>query len=320
MTLPVPPMLSVIVPVYNEKPNIAPLLVALDKALHAVRHEIILVDDGSTDGTIEEILAHSRDNVTLLIFSRNFGQTSALAAGIDYAKGDYIATLDGDLQNDPEDIPMMLETLIAGNYDILAGNRANRKDGMMLRKIPSKIANMLIRRFTGVQISDYGCTLKVFKAELAKKLDLYGELHRFIPILGSIHGAKIGEVAVKHHPRIYGTSKYGIGRTTRVVSDLLLMFFFQKYAQKPMHLFGTLGMGMFGVGMLIEAYMLLIKLMGNDIGTRPLFTIGFMLIITSVQLITAGFLAELIMRTYYGAQRKKPYSIARCYTNGIVTE
>jgi glycosyltransferase involved in cell wall biosynthesis len=314
------PTLSVIVPVYNEKPNIVPLLAALKLALASISHEIILVDDGSADGTVEEILAHSDKHITLLVFSRNFGQTSALAAGIDYASGQYIATLDGDLQNDPDDIPMMLNILTEGNYDIVAGNRANRKDGMLLRKIPSKIANILIRKFTNVHISDYGCTLKVFRAELAKKLDLYGELHRFIPILGSIHGAKITEVAVKHHPRIYGTSKYGIGRTMKVVSDLMLMFFFQKYSQKPMHLFGTIGVGMFMAGGLIETYMLGIKLLGENIGTRPLFTIGFMLIITSVQLITAGFLAELIMRTYYGSQRKKPYSIASCYTDGRLAD
>lgn len=308
--------LSVIVPVYNEKPNILPLLDALTRALHAVSHEIILVDDGSTDGTVDEIIAHSTEHVRLLVFSRNFGQTSALAAGIEHACGRYIATLDGDLQNDPEDIPMMLAALIDGDYDIVAGNRVNRKDGMMLRKIPSKIANLLIRKITHIHISDYGCTLKLFKAELAKKLDLYGELHRFIPILGSIHGAKIAEVPVRHHPRIHGTSKYGIGRTFKVISDLLLMFFFQKYSQKPMHLFGTIGVMMFLAGISIEGYLLLVKILGGDIGTRPLFTIGIMLIITSVQLITAGFLAELIMRTYYGSQQKKPYSVAGNYKGG----
>lgn len=316
MTKANPITLSVIVPVYNEKLNIVPLLDVLSKALTSISHEIILVDDGSTDGTVDEILAHSTEQVSLLVFSRNFGQTSALAAGIDRAKGRYIATLDGDLQNDPADIPMMLDALIDGDYDIIAGHRANRKDGMVLRKIPSKIANILIRKITNIHISDYGCTLKLFKTDLAKKLDLYGELHRFIPILGSIHGAKIGEVPVRHHPRIFGSSKYGIGRTFRVISDLLLMFFFQKYSQKPMHLFGTLGVIMFLIGTSIEAYLLIIKILGGNIGTRPLFTIGIMLIITSVQLITAGFLAELIMRTYYGSQQKKPYSIAGNYQGG----
>jgi len=310
------PIISLVIPVYNEKPNILPMLEAVGKALASFPHEIIFVDDGSTDGTVAEILAHSSADIQLIEFSRNFGQTSALAAGIEAARGTYIATLDGDLQNDPADIPLMLATMQEGNYDIVAGIRANRQDGMLFRKIPSKIANRMIRHFTGVPITDYGCTLKLFRADIAKKLDLYGELHRFIPILSSLHGAKITEIPVRHHPRIHGASKYGLGRTLKVASDLLLMFFFQKYSQKPMHLFGTLGILMFIMGAMIEAYLLMIKIAGGNIGTRPLFTIGVMLIITSVQLITAGFLAELIMRTYYGSQNKKAYHIRAHYQNG----
>jgi dolichol-phosphate mannosyltransferase len=204
----------------------------------------------------------------------------------------------------------------SGDYDVVTGRRMKRQDGMIFRKIPSKIANLLIRKFTKVEIKDYGCTLKLFKSSLAKKLDLYGELHRFIPILADIKGAKIIEVDVKHHARKFGHSKYGIGRTFKVISDLLLMFFFQKYSQKPMHLFGNIGVSMFLIGGLIETYLLMLKIQGESIGTRPLFYIGILLIITSVQLITTGFIAELLMRTYYTAQNKKPYIVASIYKGG----
>jgi dolichol-phosphate mannosyltransferase len=193
------------------------------------------------------------------------------------------------------------------------GRRANRQDGFILRKIPSKIANKIIRSTTKVHVSDYGCTLKLFRQSIAKKLDLYGELHRFIPVLSQIYGAKIAEMDVKHHPRRFGKSKYGIGRTLRVVSDLMLMLFFQKYRQRPMHLFGSLGIALMAIGMAIEFYLLCLKIMGQDIGQRPLFYVGIVLIITAVQLITTGFLAELIMRTYFESQHKKPYIVARRY-------
>jgi len=308
--------LSLVIPVYNEEENIRPLMESLAKNLDGIDHEVIFVDDGSSDHTVDEIIKRSSENVRVLVFSRNFGQTSALAAGIDAAKGEFIATLDGDLQNDPADIPMMLERLQKDNLDIVAGRRLNRRDGMLLRKIPSKIANFLIRKVTKVKVHDYGCTLKIFRASLAKKLDLYGELHRFIPILGSIHGAKIAEMYVRHHPRKFGQSKYGIGRTLKVASDLLLMFFFVKYRQKPMHLFGMLGLGMFGGGFLIETWLLLEKIAGQSVANRPLFYIGILLIIMSIQFITTGFVAELIMRTYFGATSRKPYSIHKKYQAG----
>jgi len=310
--------LSVVIPVYNEEENIRPLMESLAKNLAGFDHEVIFVDDGSTDHTVEEIIKRSQENTRILVFSRNFGQTSALAAGIDAARGEFIATLDGDLQNDPADIPSMLERLKKDNLDIIAGRRLQRRDGLMLRKIPSAIANFLIRKLTRVKVHDYGCTLKVFRASLAKKLDLYGELHRFIPILGSIHGAKIAEVYVRHHPRKFGVSKYGLGRTLKVASDLLLMFFFVKYRQKPMHLFGMLGLSMFGAGFLIAVYLLLEKLGGHDIANRPVFYIGILLIIMSMQFITTGFVAELIMRTYFGATSRKPYSIHKRYRGGVV--
>ncbi|MCE3232078.1 MAG: glycosyl transferase [Rickettsiaceae bacterium] len=312
--------LSVVIPVYNEKDNVQPMLDALGNALGSIEHEVIFVDDGSNDGTPDIInnAAKNRTNIRLVQFQRNFGQTSAMAAGIDAARGKFIATLDGDLQNDPADIPMMLKKIEDENLDILAGIRANRKDGRFLRKIPSKLANILIRKFTKVYISDYGCTLKVFRSSIAKQLDLYGELHRFIPILGHMEGAKIAEVNTKHHARQFGVSKYGIGRTFKVISDLMLMLFLSKYRQKPMHLFGSIGTFMLAGGFLIETYLLLLKILGEDIGGRPLFYVGILLIITGVQLITTGFIAELLMRTYYESQGKKPYNIRNTFSGGEV--
>lgn len=308
--------LSVVVPVYNEEDNIAPMIEAIKSALPNISHEIVFVDDGSSDNTVKNILASAEENIRLIAFARNFGQTSAMAAGIDAAEGEYIATLDGDLQNDPNDIPMMLEKLEKEGLGMVAGRRAKRQDGFILRKIPSKIANILIRKVSKVGISDYGCTLKVFKSEIAKDLDLYGELHRFIPILADIRGAKIAEVDVRHHPRRFGKSKYGLSRTLKVASDLLLMAFFIRYRQKPMHLFGSLGLTSLLLGGVIELYLLMIKIMGSDIGHRPLFFVGILLILTGVQLITTGFLAELMMRTYFGASNKKPYMIAKKFRAG----
>lgn len=307
--------LSVVIPLYNEEESIAALVSALETALPA-ETECVFVDDGSKDRTVAEIKSRMKPHWQLVVFRRNFGQTSAIAAGIAAARGDYIATMDGDLQNDPADIPVMLERLRTEAVDAVVGWRQKRKDGMLLRKIPSKIANRLIRRISGVHVHDYGCTLKVFTRDTAKQLDLYGELHRFIPILASLSGAKIVEMPVRHHARQFGVSKYGIMRTFRVVSDLLLMFFFQKYRQKPMHLFGTLGMLSFGVGSLALGYLFVLKLMGESIGTRPLFYIGILLWITALQLVTTGFISELLMRTYFESQNKKPYRIREHLADG----
>jgi glycosyltransferase involved in cell wall biosynthesis len=305
--------LSVVIPVMNEEDNIAPLFDAVRKALRGIDYELIMVDDGSSDHTVERMKELADERTKIIVFNRNFGQTTAMAAGIEEAKGDLIATLDGDLQNDPADIPMMIAKLESGGWDLVAGRRARRQDGMFLRKIPSKIANAIIRKTTGVYLHDYGCTLKVFKRDVAKNLGLYGELHRFIPVLAKMYGAKITEVDVRHHPRIHGESKYGIGRTFRVISDLLLMLFMQKYRTKPMHLFGTLGVPMLSIGLLIDAYMFILKLFGENIGQRPLLTLGVLLTLGGIQLITTGFIAELIMRTYYESQNKKPYTIKEIY-------
>ncbi|NTV92974.1 MAG: glycosyltransferase family 2 protein, partial [Chlorobiaceae bacterium] len=303
--------LSVVIPVMNEEKNIKPLFDALSAALGSIDHEIILVDDGSTDGTVAEIEAFAPLNARLVVLNKNYGQTTAMAAGIDSAHGELIATLDGDLQNDPGDIPMMMRYLYDHDLDVVAGRRANRKDGMVLRKVPSAIANAIIRNITGVHIHDYGCTLKIFKKDVAKNLGLYGELHRFIPVLVQLYGAKMEEVDVRHHPRQFGESKYGIGRTFKVLSDLLFMVFFQKYSQKPMHLFGSLGFSTLFLGLAINIYLVTLKILGHEIGGRPLLTLGVILTFIGIQLITTGFIAEFIMRTYYESQNKKPYIIKK---------
>jgi len=305
--------LSLVIPVMNEEDNIEPLFKAIREALEGIDYEVILVDDGSTDATVYKIKELADSRTKLIVFNRNFGQTTAMAAGIDEASGELIATLDGDLQNDPSDIPKMIEKLEKEGWDVVAGRRANRQDGFLLRKIPSKIANWIIRKSTGVYISDYGCTLKLFKKDVAKNLGLYGELHRFIPVLARLYGAKMTEMDVKHHPRIHGVSKYGIGRTFKVISDLMLMLFFQKYANRPMHLFGGIGFGMFFFGMIIDFYLFILKLFGENIGTRPLLTLGVMLTLGGIQLITTGFIAEIVMRTYYESQNKKPYVIKEIF-------
>jgi len=265
--------LSLVVPMMNEEENVEPLFNAVREALADIDYEFILVDDGSTDRTVAKMKALADERTKILVFTRNSGQTQAMAAGIEAAEGELIATIDGDLQNDPSDIPLMIEKLEKEEWDVVAGRRLKRQDGMFLRKVPSKIANYIIRRSTGVYLNDYGCTLKVYRSAVAKNLGLYGELHRFIPVLAKMYGAKIVEMDVKHHARIHGTSKYGLGRTFKVISDLLLMLFMQKYRTRPMHLFGGLGVASFASGMMINFYLLILKLTGEDIVLRPLLTL-----------------------------------------------
>ena len=305
--------LSLVIPVMNEEDNIKPLLEAIREALPDFDYEVILVDDGSSDATRKRIIEYADDRTVLVELRKNYGQSTAMTAGIDHANGKYVVLLDGDLQNDPTDIPFMVDLLKREDWDVVAGNRKNRKDGMVLRKIPSKIANAMIRRMTGVYIKDYGCTLKIFKKEIAEDLGLYGELHRFIPVLAKLQGARITQVDVKHHPRKFGKSKYGIGRTFRVLSDLVLMVFFRKYMQKPMHLFGTIGFISLGLGFLINIYLLVLKILGNDIGGKPLLILGLIFLFGGVQLITIGILAEIAVRTYYESQAKKTYQVRKVY-------
>ncbi len=308
------PLLSVVITVYNEEDNIQPLLKATYAALSGMDYELILVEDGSTDRTVAEVKKYANTRTKLVIFNRNYGQTTALAAGIDQATGEYIATMDGDLQNDPADLPGMLQKAIDEEWDVVAGRRANRKDGFVLRKIPSKIANWIIRNSTNVHLKDYGCTLRVYKAEIAQNMGLYGELHRFIPVLAKQEGAKMTEVDVKHHPRIHGTSKYGLSRTFKVMADLILMLFFQKYFQRPIHLFGGLGLVAFLLGGIINVYLLVLKILGEDIWGRPILILGFILILGGIQLITTGIISEIIVRTYFESQDKKTYRVKALYT------
>lgn len=311
-------LLSVVIPVMNEEENIPPLTEALEQALQSIKHEIIFVDDGSTDSTVDTINKLAGKHTRVIRFTRNFGQTPAMAAGIDAARGEFVATLDGDLQNDPSDIPAMLEKLQNEELDVVAGIRSKRQDRMFIRKLPSKIANWLIRKITKIHIKDYGCTLKVFRTSLAKQLDLHGELHRFIPVLTYIEGGRIAQVSVKHHARRHGQTKYGLGRTFKVLSDLFLMAFLIRYRQKPMHFFGSLGVAMGMAGGLIEAYLLVLKIFGEDVGHRPLFYVGILLIIMGVQFVSTGFLAELQMRSYYASSERRPYRIRETFTSGKV--
>jgi len=305
--------LSIVITVKNEEENIKPLLESIRLALTGIDYEVILVDDGSTDKTKQQVLNSADERTVLVELRKNYGQSTAMTAGIDYSTGRYIALLDGDLQNDPNDIPGMLDLLKREDWDVVAGNRKNRKDGMFLRKIPSKIANALIRRMTGVYIKDYGCTLKVFRREIAEELNLYGELHRFIPVIAKMQGARITQVDVKHHPRKFGKSKYGIGRTFRVLSDLVLMLFFRRYIQKPMHLFGTIGFISLGIGIIINLYLLVLKIMGHDIWGKPLLILGLIFLLGGIQLITIGILAEISVRTYFESQNKKTYTVRKVY-------
>lgn len=306
--------LSVVISVYNEEENIRPLAEQLSLALNGIDYEVIFVDDGSKDGTLDELqkLEHSR--IQIVELRKNYGQSLALMAGIDLAQGEFIATMDGDLQNDPTDIPAMLKLAEENDWDLVTGIRTNRKDDFF-RKFPSLIANWIIRNTAGVRMKDYGCALKVFRSEIAKDMGLYGELHRFIPVLAYLEGAKITQMEVRHHPRRFGKSKYGLGRTFKVISDLLLMLFFKRYLQRPMHLFGNLGVWLFLIGAAINLYLGVLKLLGHDIWGKPLLLLGLMLVIGGIQFITIGIVVEIQMRTYFESQNKRPYKVRRVYRN-----
>jgi glycosyltransferase involved in cell wall biosynthesis len=306
-----PPELSVVIVAYNEATNASLLLRQVFDALEGIEYEVIFVDDGSTDNTAAEVLALDDRRVQLLQLQRNFGQSAALAAGIAHAKGDHIVTLDADLQNDPADIKPMLSIANEGDWDLVAGIRKNRQDGFILRRLPSLMANAMIRRSTRIKIRDYGCTLKVFKRELAQSISIYGELHRFIPVLASFEGARITQTEVQHHARVHGKSKYGLNRSFKVISDLLLLVFFRKYMDRPMHLFGLIGLLLFIAGGAIEGYLLIRKLMGEDIWGKPVMILGVILLILGIQFMTTGIIAEMLMRTYYESQDKKPYKIKK---------
>lgn len=317
-SLPCQPDLSVVVCVYNEAGNSTPLVGQIRQAMQGVAYELIYVNDGSTDQTLAELRAIDDPNLIVLDLQTNYGQSLALAAGIEVARGAYIATLDGDQQNDPADIPLLLNHCKANDLDLVAGLRTDRQDGYWLRKLPSQWANALIRWATGVTLRDMGCGLKVLRADLAKNLHLYGELHRFILVLAHLEGARMAQLPVNHRPRGIGQSKYGLGRTFRVVSDLLLLLFLKKYFRKPMHLFGATGLLLIGAG----SVALLIALAGRltDAQTWPFFTgiTGIVLVVGGFQLLAFGIMAELQLRTYFESQAKKPYRVRRVYAPGTL--
>ncbi|MDO5615842.1 MAG: glycosyltransferase family 2 protein [Cruoricaptor ignavus] len=301
---------SLVIPMYNEQGNATLLIDKIHDAMQGYRYELILIDDCSKDGTVKEIKEKNHPNVVLIELKKNYGQSSAMMAGFDYATGDYIITLDGDLQNDPSDIPAMVELLEQGNYDLVVGKRQKRKDSS-IRTIPSKIANFIIKNTTKLNISDQGCALKVFTKDTAKELNLYGENHRFISLMAHLNGARIAEMPVKHHARQFGESKYGMNRTFKVINDLLLVLFNQKYLSKPIYLFGNIGLLTFTLGMIINAYLLIIKLLGNQIGGRPLLILGVLLVFIGIQFFTTGIIVDMLMKTYYESQSKRPFNIRK---------
>ncbi|WP_414589194.1 glycosyltransferase family 2 protein [Scytonema sp. PCC 10023] len=307
------PDVSVVVPVHNEVESLPHLLEAIASTLSTtdLTYEIICVDDGSKDGSAQFLKeqAQIRNDLKAVILRRNYGQTAAMAAGFNYALGKAIVTLDADLQNDPADIPMLLAKLEEG-YDLVSGWRKNRQDGALNRLLPSKIANWLIRRTTSVNIHDYGCSLKAYRAELVADMNLYGELHRFLPALAYIEGARITEMPVRHHARRFGRSKYGIWRTFRVLMDLLTILFMKKFLTRPMHVFGLWGLISMASGGAIGIYLTFVKFaFHQDIGDRPLLILAVLLLVTGVQLFCFGLLAELLMRTYHESQGRPIYRV-----------
>jgi glycosyltransferase involved in cell wall biosynthesis len=306
--------LTVVVPIRNEAPGLADLHRELTATLLAWgrTYEIIIVDDGSTDDSFPILaqLQTADPRLRVIRFRRNFGQTAAFSAGFAHARGRLIVTSDGDLQNDPKDIPGMIRKLEDEQLDIVCGWRKDRKDAFMSRLLPSMLANRLISWSTGVQLHDYGCSLKVFRAEVVKPLRLYGEMHRFIPAIASEQGVAISEMVVSHRARKYGSSKYGISRTIRVILDLITVKFLLNYATRPLQIFGLIGLGLAVPGIAITAYLAYIRLFGDQsIGNRPLLLFGILLVSTGVQLITIGLLAELQARTYHESQSKPTYVI-----------
>ena len=308
------PELSIVIPIRNESPNIRALYDELMAALTAAGRpfEVIVIDDGSTDDSFTQLAALQAADPRLRVirFRRNFGQTAAFAAGFAYARGRLVVTSDGDLQNDPHDIEPMVRLADDDGYDIVCGWRKDRKDTLVTRRVPSMIANWLISKATGVALHDYGCSLKVFRAEVVKPLRLYGEMHRFLPAIASEQGVRIAEVVVNHRARRAGTSKYGLSRTIRVVLDLVTVKFLLSYSTRPLQIFGLLGLAAGGLGAAITAWLGWVRLvLHQPIADRPLLLLGMLLVFTGVQFLTFGLLAELMARTYYESQSKPTYVI-----------
>ncbi len=307
-------LISIIIPVFNESESIGYLL---DEVLNVMLNnklncELIVVNDGSNDNTstvLDELTINIKE-LSVISLRKNYGQTAAMAAGFDNSKGEIVITLDGDLQNDPNDIPKLISHINEG-YDLICGWRYERKDKLINRRIPSKIANKLIANITGIKLHDYGCSLKAFKKEIVEDIKLYGELHRFLPVLANIEGAKIKEIKVNHRSRKYGSSKYGIDRTFRVLMDLLTVWFMTKFLTRPMYGFGFLGIISILLSLGMTSYLFIIKLLGNDIGNRPMLMFALILGIAGVQLFSFGLLGELLIRTYHESQNRPIYRVRK---------
>jgi glycosyltransferase involved in cell wall biosynthesis len=303
---------SIVVPIKDERDNLAELVSRIREAMHGHGEwEAVVVDDGSTDGSFDLLqeLAAADPRVKVIRLRRNFGQAAAMQAGIDASSGDVIATMDGDLQNDPSDIPLLLAKLDEG-FDVVLGERANRKDSMLIRKLPSRMANWLIRKVTGLPFRDFGCTLRVIRREVASSMRIYGEMHRFIPVLAQQQGAKIAQIPVKHHPRRAGKSKYTLSRTGRVFLDLITIKFLSSYLTRPMHFLGGLGLFIIALGFCSLAAVIIMKL-GFDtrMSRNPLLLLSVLLTLLGIQLLSTGLLGEVMARTYFESQDKRPYSI-----------
>lgn len=309
--------ISIVIPVFNEQESLPKLHQAIHEALDGIQGlnwRVIYIDDGSSDDSLQllEELALTDPSHTIVIeFRRNFGQTAAIAAGIDYSQGDIIILMDADLQNDPADIPMMLEKIDQG-YDVVSGWRVNRQDTFLTRRLPSNIANWIISTVTGVKLHDYGCTLKAYKREIFDNFRLYGEMHRFIPAYAHSVGAKITEVPVRHHPRRYGETKYGLSRTTKVILDLLTVKFLISYANKPIYLFGGTGFVLISISMLVMLFLSVRRLwLQVSVFESPLFIISILSLILGFQSIFIGLIAELLVRTYHESQHKPTYTVRK---------
>jgi glycosyltransferase involved in cell wall biosynthesis len=304
---------SIVIPLYNEEDNIPTLYEQLTAVLSTLgrSYEILIVDDGSKDKSYDLLKElHEKDpHIHVIRFRRNFGQTAAFSAGFEYARGEVIITMDADLQNDPADIPRMLAKMDEG-YDVVSGWRVDRKDPYLSRRLPSMIANRLISETTSVHLHDYGCSLKAYRADVVKNINLYGELHRFIPAIASWQGTRIAELPVNHRARKFGKSKYGISRTVRVFLDMLTVRFLLSYSTRPLHVFGTLGLVTAGLGLLFAAYLAFVKVvLDQSIGNRPLLMLAVLLIVIGVQMITMGLLGEMMARTYHETQGKRIFVI-----------
>jgi glycosyltransferase involved in cell wall biosynthesis len=307
--------LSIVIPLFNEEESVEPLYAQLKEALEPLEqsYEIIIVDDGSTDRSFELLrgLQAQDKRLKVIRFRRNFGQTAAFAAGFEYARGQVVVTMDADLQNDPADIPRLLEKLEEG-YDVVSGWRMERwKSAWLTRRLPSVVANRLISETTGVHLHDYGCSLKAYRSEVVKNINLYGELHRFIPAMASWMGVSVAEIPIHYRSRQFGRSKYGsFRRTIKVMLDLLTVRFLLSYSTRPIHIFGSLGLAMSGLGSILGLYLSVVKLaLGQDIGSRPLLLLAILLMVLGVQMITMGLLGELVVRTYHESQGKRIYVV-----------